>query len=60
MTVDSRSTDLAPAHASYGSFETVDGHLVIYDRDNPDAWIMSTLARSLEEPDPSTSTVGRS
>ena len=60
MTVDSRSADPAPARSPYGAFEMATGELVIYDRDNPDAWIKSTLACSLEDAEPSTSTAGHS
>ena len=59
MTVDSHSANLASARSPYGAFEMATGELVIYDRDNPDAWIKSTLAWSLEDARPSTSTAGR-
>jgi len=28
----------------YGTFVTGDGNFVVYDRDNPDAWIQSDIA----------------
>ncbi|MFC6975384.1 hypothetical protein ACFQL1_13170 [Halomicroarcula sp. GCM10025709] len=30
--------------AAYGSFTTGDGDVVIYDRDNPEAWLQSNYA----------------
>lgn len=33
----------------YGRFETRDGRLVVYERDNPNAWIRSDTISALEE-----------
>jgi len=34
---------------NYGTFRTSDGDVVVYDRDNPDAWIQSDVAVLADE-----------
>lgn len=42
MTDDERTED-----TQYGFFTTDEGETVVYDRDNPNAWIQSTFAVEL-------------
>ena len=37
-------TDEATQDERYAAIETGDGETMIYDRDNPDAWVQSTYA----------------
>ncbi|QSG13286.1 Uncharacterized protein HSBGL_2892 [Halapricum desulfuricans] len=43
MTTDKPMTD-ADADGRYAAIETGSGETVIYDRDNPDAWVQSDYA----------------
>jgi len=35
--------------AKYGTFETDDGDVIIYDRDEPSAWLQSDTVRDVAE-----------
>ena len=41
MTDQERTHDTPPAQETYEEFELDDDRLVVYDADNPDAWLAS-------------------
>lgn len=47
-----RSSEQVTELTRYGAFETANGDVVVFDRQNPDAWISSTVTWSVEEIDP--------
>ena len=51
MDDDARASEQVTELTRYGTFETASGDVVIFDRLNPDAWISSTVAWSVEEID---------